>query len=85
MNACQAEVKASFLNYALQDPRAGLDLARSGLRLNPFCSAELWNAAGDCLFALRRMDEAKSAYERALLVNPSDVAARYSLLPVAAF
>jgi tetratricopeptide (TPR) repeat protein len=70
---------ANFLTFGLRDARAGLEVARAGLELNPCCSAELWNAYGDALFSLGRIDQARLAYERAQAVNPDDVQARYNL------
>jgi tetratricopeptide (TPR) repeat protein len=70
---------ANFLNFGLRDPQAGLEMARAGLALNPSCSADLWNAYGDCLFSLGRIGESRHAFEQALQINPEDVAARYNL------
>ena len=70
---------ANFLTFGLKDARAGVELARAGLDLNPCCSPELWNAYGDALFALGQVDRARAAYERALAVNADDVQARYNL------
>jgi len=65
---------ALFLTFALQDARAGLDLARLALDLNPL-SAGLWTTAGECLYAWggSRDDEALHAYQQAAQRNPSDV------------
>jgi tetratricopeptide (TPR) repeat protein len=70
---------SQFLTFSLRDPKAGADLAKVALGLNPTCSAELWNALGDALFEFGRTAEARSAYERALAVNATDVRARYNL------
>jgi tetratricopeptide (TPR) repeat protein len=70
---------ANFLTFGLRDARAGAEMARAGLELNPSCSPELWNAYGDALFSLGQIDRAHTAYERALAVNADDVQARYNL------
>ena len=70
---------ATFLAFGLREPAVGLEMARAALALNPACSADLWNALGDCLFSLGRIGEARRAFERALDVNPDDVQARYNL------
>jgi predicted transposase YbfD/YdcC len=36
-----------FLTFSLRDVRAGVDVAKVALGLNPTCSAELWNTLGD--------------------------------------
>jgi tetratricopeptide (TPR) repeat protein len=72
-----------FLTFSLRDVKAGAELARAALRLNPSCSAELWNTLGDALFEWSRTPEAESAYRKALAVNESDVRARYNLAWVA--
>ncbi len=70
---------ANFLTFGLKDARAGAELARAGLDLNPCCSPELWNAYGDALYSLGQVERARTAYERALAVNADDVQARYNL------
>jgi tetratricopeptide (TPR) repeat protein len=70
---------AQFLIFSLRDVKAGIELAKLALALNPTCSAELWNTLGDGLFEVRRYAEARSAYLKALQVNNSDVRARYNL------
>lgn len=70
---------ARFLSFRLRDPAAGLALSRAALVLNPSCSADLWNDLGDSLFLLNRIDEARTAFARALRVNPGDVRARFNL------
>jgi Flp pilus assembly protein TadD len=70
---------ALFLTFSLRDPKAGADLAKVALALNPTCSAELWNTLGDALFEWGRTAEARAAYQKALAVNESDVRARYNL------
>jgi tetratricopeptide (TPR) repeat protein len=70
---------AQFLIFSLRDVRAGIDLAKVALALNPTCSSELWNILGDGLFEFGRYPEARSAYLEALEVNNSDVRARYNL------
>lgn len=68
-----------FLTFSMRDPKAGIDMAKHALVLNPTCSAELWNSLGDGLFEFGRFAEARSAYLRALQVNDSDVRARFNL------
>jgi tetratricopeptide (TPR) repeat protein len=70
---------AQFLIFSLRDVKAGIDLAKVALALNPTCSSELWNVLGDGLFEYGRYPEARSAYLKALDVNASDVRARYNL------
>src|SRR5439155_17529479 len=68
-----------FLTFSLRDPKAGMDMAKVALALNPTCSAELWNTLGDGLYEFGRTAEARSAYRKALEVNSTDVRARYNL------
>ena len=68
-----------FLTFSLRDVKAGIDMAKVALGLNPTCSAELWNTLGDGLYEYGRLAEARAAYRRALQVNASDVRARYNL------
>ncbi len=70
---------AQFLIFSLRDVKAGIDLAKVALALNPTCSSELWNVLGDGLFEYGRYAEARSAYLKALEVNNSDVRARFNL------
>jgi tetratricopeptide (TPR) repeat protein len=70
---------AQFLVFSLRDVKAGIDLAKVALALNPSCSSELWNTLGDGLFEYGRYAEARSAYLKALEVNDADVRARYNL------
>jgi tetratricopeptide (TPR) repeat protein len=70
---------AQFLIFSLRDVKAGIDLAKVALTLNPTCSSELWNTLGDGLFEYGRYAEARSAYQKALQVNSADVRARYNL------
>jgi tetratricopeptide (TPR) repeat protein len=70
---------SQFLTFQMRDPKAGADMAKVALALNPTCSAELWNALGDALYEFGRTAEARSAYEKALSVNATDVRARYNL------
>ncbi len=73
---------SQFLTFQLHDLEMAAGMAKDALRHNPTCSAELWNALGDALFAWGRTEEARSAYEKALAVNGSDVRARYNLAHV---
>ncbi len=68
-----------FLTFQMRDPKAGIDMAKVALSLNPTCSAELWNTLGDGLYEFGRTVEARSAYSKAQSVNPSDVRSRYNL------
>lgn len=68
-----------FLTFSLRDLKAGIDMAKMALALNPTCSAELWNTLGDGLYEFGRTEEARSAYTKALYVNDTDVRARYNL------
>jgi tetratricopeptide (TPR) repeat protein len=70
---------AWFLTYGLRNPTAGVAMAKAAVELNPACSAELWNTLGDAYYEMGKYAEAKSAYLRALRVNPSDVRGRYNL------
>jgi tetratricopeptide (TPR) repeat protein len=70
---------AMFLTFSLRDPKAGADLAKLALALNPTCSSELWSTLGDALFEWGRYAEARGAYLRAIQINGSDVRARYNL------
>ena len=70
---------AQFLIFSLRDVKAGIDLAKVALSLNPTCSSELWNILGDGLFEYGRYAEARSTYLEALEVNNSDVRARFNL------
>lgn len=68
-----------FLTFSLRDPKAGSDMAKVALALNPTLSAELWNTLGDSLYEFGRTAEARSAYLKALDVNSTDVRSRYNL------
>jgi tetratricopeptide (TPR) repeat protein len=70
---------STFLTFSMRDPKAGIDMAKLALSLNPACSAELWNTLGDGLYEFGRTAEARSAYQKALAVNGSDVRSRYNL------
>jgi tetratricopeptide (TPR) repeat protein len=70
---------SAFLTFQLGDAKAGIDIAKIALALNPACSAELWNTLGDGLYEIGRTVEARSAYLKALAVNESDVRSRYNL------
>jgi tetratricopeptide (TPR) repeat protein len=70
---------STFMTFQMRDPKAGIDMAKVALALNPTCSAELWNTLGDALFEFGRNLEARGAYEKAMSVNESDVRSRWSL------
>ena len=64
-----AEAGSGGMANGLRDAKAGLDMAKVALSLNPCCSSELWNTLGDCLLQFGRVPEAKQAYLRALGIN----------------
>lgn len=68
-----------FLSFSLKDPSAGLEMARNALEINPACSPDLWNLAGDSLFELGRIEESRKAYMKALEINPNDLTAHFNL------
>jgi tetratricopeptide (TPR) repeat protein len=70
---------SSFLTFQMRDPKAGIDMAKVALALNPTCSAELWNTLGDALYEFGRTAEARSAYLHAMFVNDTDARSRYNL------
>ena len=55
---------SSFLTFQLRDVKAGIDMAKAALSLNPTLSADLWNTLGDGLYEWGRTAEARSAYLR---------------------
>jgi tetratricopeptide (TPR) repeat protein len=69
---------AQFCQAARRHQMA-LDLARAGLELNPI-DPDLWNTAGDSLYALGRDEEAHRAFEWALRLAPRSVRARHNLV-----
>jgi tetratricopeptide (TPR) repeat protein len=70
---------ANFLIYMLRDVKAGLDMAKLALRVNPACASDVWATLGDGLYEYGRMEEALRAYGRALELNTNDVRARYGI------
>jgi tetratricopeptide (TPR) repeat protein len=70
---------AEFVIRRAADYRAGLELARSAVRINPWYSAWLWNVLGDALFALDRFEEAHEAYLQARRIDPKDVRTNLNL------
>jgi len=70
---------ASFLTFTLHSPAAGIKMAKAAIDLNPNCSSELWNTLGDAWYEVGKVAEAKSAYQRALCINPSDIRSRFNL------
>jgi tetratricopeptide (TPR) repeat protein len=70
---------SNFLTFSLRDPKAGADMAKLAIKLNPACSSDLWCTLGDALFEWGRTAEPRSAYQKALAINPSDVRARFNL------
>jgi len=63
---------AQFTAATLGDPEAGLELACTALRLNPWYSPFLWNVLGECLTALGRHDEAHDCHLEAARVHAGD-------------
>jgi tetratricopeptide (TPR) repeat protein len=63
---------AEFVIRQASDYRAGLELARAAITINPWYSAWLWNVLGDALFALGRYDEAFEAYLQARRIDSKD-------------
>ena len=70
---------ASFLIFQLRELKAGIDMAKSALALNPSCSADLWCTLGDGLLEFGRLEESKSAYLKAIDINDTDMRARFHL------
>jgi tetratricopeptide (TPR) repeat protein len=70
---------AHFVALKVRDFATGLELARTAVALNPYYSAWLWNVVGDCLFYLRRTDEAHEAYLQARRIDPRDALTHYNL------
>jgi tetratricopeptide (TPR) repeat protein len=63
---------AQFTATTLGDPEAGLELACTALRLNPWYSPSLWNILGECLTALGRHDEAHDCHIEAARIHSGD-------------
>jgi tetratricopeptide (TPR) repeat protein len=70
---------AEFLARRVNDYQAGLDVVTAALDLNPI-NPDAWNTRGDCLFYLGRVDDADSAFRRALALDPGNVLAHYNLV-----
>jgi tetratricopeptide (TPR) repeat protein len=70
---------ARFLVSQVQDYPAGLALARAAIELNPI-HPDPWNTLGDAHFALGQIEEARSAFERAVEIRPDDVRGYYNLM-----
>ncbi len=70
---------AQFTAATLGDPEAGLELACTALRLNPWYSPFLWNVVGECLTALGRHDEAHDCHIEAARVHPGDAETHLNL------
>ena len=69
---------ARFLTYSAADYARGLEMAALVLEINPVCPGP-WTTYGDALYHLGRLAEARSAYERALCLNPESPRALLSL------
>lgn len=69
---------AGFVLYRLKSYDRAMRLAMSGLKINPIAPG-LWNILGDCLYFLDRPDEAVSAFERAVEINPDEIRGRLNL------
>jgi tetratricopeptide (TPR) repeat protein len=70
---------AEFVGLQLREFHAGLELIRTALQLNPWYSAWLWNALGDCLFCLERFADAHKAYLQAQRIDFDDVRTNFNL------
>jgi len=70
---------AEFVGLTLREHKAGVELVRSALELNPWYSAWLWNVLGDCLFGLGQNELAHDAYQEALKVDPKEARAHFNL------
>lgn len=69
---------ARFLTYSAADYARGLEMAALVLEINPVCPGP-WTTCGDALYHLGRLAEARSAYGRALRLNPENPRALLSL------
>lgn len=63
---------AEFVIRQVADYKAGLELSRTAVAINPWYSAWLWNVLGDALFALERYDEALETYRQARRIDARD-------------
>jgi tetratricopeptide (TPR) repeat protein len=54
-------------------------MAKLAIKRKAAGSSDLWRTLGDALFECGRTAEARSAYHRALAINPSDVRAPFNL------
>jgi tetratricopeptide (TPR) repeat protein len=70
---------AEFVGLQLGEHKAGAELARSALEINPWFSALLWNILGDCLFGMNESEQAHEAYLQALRIAPEDVRTHFNL------
>jgi tetratricopeptide (TPR) repeat protein len=70
---------AAFVASHLRDPQTGLQLARAALELNPWCSPDLWNVLGDCLFGVGKDTEAHECYLQAHRMFPQNVRTNLNL------
>lgn len=70
---------AELVGLQLLDYAAGAELARGAIEINPWFSPWLFNVLGDCLFCLRRFDEAHEAYLGAARLDPDDARANLNL------
>ena len=70
---------ADFVGLQINDPSAGLELARGAVQRNPGYSSWLWNVLGDCLYGLRRFDDAHEAYLQAGRIDPNDARTNLNL------
>jgi tetratricopeptide (TPR) repeat protein len=70
---------ALFLIFTLRNHRAGREMIKTALSLNPRCSAELWNTLGEAYYETGLNAEAEAAYRQGIMTNPKDVKSRYNL------
>ena len=68
-----------FMTLCCADASRGLALIQAALRLNPSCSADLWNELGESLVMLQRPNDAMDAYQHALRIQPTNARAIYNL------
>src|SRR5262249_55446126 len=69
---------ASFLIYSLRNLKAGIDMGKLALALNP-TSSDSWNTLADGLYECGRIEEAGNVYLHAERLNAYDVRARPGL------
>jgi Flp pilus assembly protein TadD len=68
---------ATFMNEHGID--GAVDVARHAVATNPWYATSLWVLLGDCLFKVDDLAGARSAFEKALQIDPAEVAAHHGL------